>query len=530
MTKIALVVSGDLRESANTTCWAAQKAMEDKLASVLAGMGHELWRAHPVKAEGHGFISSQREGMDVFAGIDPEMPLIVAEAVWQYSHHVLPGLTTHKGPILTVANWSGQYPGLVGMLNLNGSLTKAGVKYSTLWSKDFEDAFFLDGLKSWLETGEVIHDQSHVKPFDAASVVAEDKALAGRIAAEWRKDKLIMGVFDEGCMGMYNALIPDELLMPMGIFKERMSQSALYFAATQVPVEEGRAAYQWMVDKGMTFHLGSDPKSELTEDQVIDQCRMYIAAVRLADQFGCAAVGIQYQQGLKDLWPASDLIEGMLNNSDRPPVARADGSIIRDGEPIIHFNEVDECVALDALMINRVHKELGQPIETTLHDIRWGDKDEGGTVDEFVWVFEISGAVPPAHNKGGWAGSESYRQTPMFFPAGGGTIKGYAKAGDIIWSRIFVEDNKLHLDIGRGKAHELTPEECERRSRATDYPWPIMNATLSGVDRDTMMGRHKANHIQVVYADDEAAARRAINMRAALAEALGISVCLCGDI
>nr|WP_321524819.1 fucose isomerase [uncultured Cohaesibacter sp.] len=530
MTKIALVVSGDLRESANTTCWAAQKAMEDKLTSVLAGMGHELWRAHPVKTEGHGFISSQREGMDVFAGIDPEMPLIVAEAVWQYSHHVLPGLTTHKGPILTVANWSGQYPGLVGMLNLNGSLTKAGIKYSTLWSKDFEDAFFLDGLKSWLDAGEVIHDQSHIKPFDASAVADDDKALAGRIAAEWRRDKLIMGVFDEGCMGMYNALIPDELLMPMGIFKERMSQSALYFAATQVPVEEGRAAYQWMVDKGMTFHLGSDPKTELTEDQVIDQCRMYIAAVRLADQFGCAAVGIQYQQGLKDLWPASDLIEGMLNNSDRPPVARADGSIIRDGEPIVHFNEVDECVALDALMINRVHKELGQPIETTLHDIRWGDKDEGGTVDEFVWVFEISGAVPPAHNKGGWAGSESYRQTPMFFPAGGGTIKGYSKAGDIIWSRIFVEDNKLHLDIGRGKAHELSPEECERRSRATDYPWPIMNATLSGVDRDTMMGRHKANHIQVVYADDEAAARRAINMRAALAEALGISVCLCGDI
>nr|WP_321456171.1 fucose isomerase [uncultured Cohaesibacter sp.] len=530
MTKIALVVSGDLRESANTTCWAAQKAMEDKLTAVLAGMGHELWRAHPVKPEGHGFISSQREGMDVFAGIDPDMPLIVAEAVWQYSHHVLPGLTTHKGPILTVANWSGQYPGLVGMLNLNGSLTKAGIKYSSLWSKDFEDSFFLDGLKSWLETGEVKHDQSHVKPYDGSVVAAEDKALAGKIAAEWRKDKVIMGVFDEGCMGMYNALIPDELLMPMGIFKERMSQSALYFAATQVPVEEGKAAYQWMVDKGMTFHLGTDPKTELTEDQVVDQCRMYIAAVRLADQFGCAALGIQYQQGLKDLWPASDLVEGMLNNGDRPPVARADGSIIRDGEPIVHFNEVDECVALDAMMINRLHKELGQPIETTLHDIRWGDKDEGGTVDEFVWVFEISGAVPPAHNKGGWAGSESYRQTPMFFPAGGGTIKGYSKAGDIIWSRVFVEDNKLHLDIGRGKAHELSAEECERRSRATDYPWPIMNATLSGVTRDTMMGRHKANHIQVVYADDEAAAKRAILARAALAEELGISVCLCGDI
>ena len=27
---------------------------------------------------------------------------------------------------------------------------------------------------------------------------------------------------------MYNAIIPDELLAPMGVFKERLSQSALY--------------------------------------------------------------------------------------------------------------------------------------------------------------------------------------------------------------------------------------------------------------------------------------------------------------
>jgi hypothetical protein len=36
-----------------------------------------------------------------------------------------------------------------------------------------------------------------------------------------------MGIFDEGCMGMYNAIIDDELLNPAGIFKERLSQSAL---------------------------------------------------------------------------------------------------------------------------------------------------------------------------------------------------------------------------------------------------------------------------------------------------------------
>lgn len=118
----------------------------------------------------------------------------------------------------------------------------------------------------------------------------------------------------------------------------------------------------------------------------------------------------------------------------------------------------------------------------------------------------------------------------MFFPAGGGTLKGYAKAGDIVWSRIFVTDNALHMDIGRGKAVDLPAEECERRSRATDYPWAIMSAVLSGVNRDTMMGRHQANHVQVAYVDDEAAARRAIGMRAALAMELGMTVSLCGDL
>ncbi len=50
---------------------------------------------------------------------------------------------------------------------------------------------------------------------------------------------------------------------------------------------------------------------------------MYIAALRIADDFGCDAIGIQYQQGLKDLAPASDLAEGLLNNVDRPPVRDA---------------------------------------------------------------------------------------------------------------------------------------------------------------------------------------------------------------
>ena len=141
---VYLIASGDLRLSANQQCWPAQRDMEHALGTAVGRLGHDVQRAHPYReSQGHGFIASQREGLEVFQHIPPTVPLIVAEAVWQYSHHVLPGLTTHRGPILTVANWSGQWPGLVGMLNLNGSLTKAGVVYSTLWSEDFADDYFV---------------------------------------------------------------------------------------------------------------------------------------------------------------------------------------------------------------------------------------------------------------------------------------------------------------------------------------------------------------------------------------------------
>src|ERR1700728_4361868 len=149
---VILVASGDLRLSANRVCWPAQQRVEEAIAAAIKNFGFDVQRGHtfdPVKQ--HGFIDSQNYGMQVFRAIPEDAPLIVAEAVCQYSHHVLSGLATHKGPILTVANWSGHWPGLVGMLNLNGSLTKAGVPYSTLWSEDFTDDFFVKGLGDWLK-------------------------------------------------------------------------------------------------------------------------------------------------------------------------------------------------------------------------------------------------------------------------------------------------------------------------------------------------------------------------------------------
>jgi hypothetical protein len=528
--QIQLIASGDLRRSANQKCWPEQAKMEAALAAVLESMEHQLVRAHPFKPdEQHGFIGSQKEGMDVFRNVDPTAPLIVAESVWQYSHHVLHGLMTHRGPILTLANFSGTWPGLVGMLNLNGSLTKAGIAYSTIWSEDFSDDFFRSYLSKWLKTGKAAHKTPHVTKLKHVKLPGAERKLGEALAAELQRNKAIMGVFDEGCMGMFNAIIPDAVLNATGVYKERLSQSALFYETTQVNDDEARGVRGWMEQRGMRFLTGPNEDTDLTDHQIHQQCKMYIAAMRIADDFGCDTIGIQYQQGLKDLLPASDLVEGTLNDAQRPPVRSRDGSReLYAGQPLPHFNEVDECAGLDGLMTYRVHRAMGQPVENTLHDLRWGDVDRSGTVGEFVWVFEISGSVPPSHFKNGWAGATSERQPPMYFRLGGGTIKGVSKPGEIVWSRVFIDDGKLKMDLGRGAAMDLPDEETQRRWNSTTPQWPIMHAVIYGVSRDQMMARHKANHIQVAYANSAEEADRAMLAKAAMANALGMSVHICG--
>lgn len=226
--------------------------------------------------------------------------------------------------------------------------------------------------------------------------------------------------------------------------------------------------------------------------------------------------------------PASDLVEGTLNSTLRPPVFSDHGDReLYAGQAIPHFNEVDECSGLDAMMIHRINRQLGEPMETTLHDVRWGDWDRSGTTDAYVWVFEISGSVPAEHN-GGWSESHGYRQAPMYFRKGGSTLSGISKAGEIIWSRIYVANNSLYMDIGRGEAIDLPEEECRRRLESTTPVWPLMNGVLYGITRDQMMAKHQANHIQVAYGSCAEAADHSLWARAAMASSLGIKVNVCG--
>jgi len=91
-----------------------------------------------------------------------------------------------------------------------------------------------------------------------------------------------------------------------------------------------------------------------------------------------------------------------------------------------------------------------------------------------------------------------------------------------------VDDGELRMDLGRAGVVELPAQETQRRWDATTPQWPIMHAVTYGVSRDQMMARHKANHIQVAYANSAEEADRAMLAKAAMADAMGMGVWVCG--
>ena len=524
--EILVVTNADLRESANVPCWPVYQSFSEALEKELNAQGYKMKRTHPYHEDRkHGFISSQKEGSELFSRIDPDAPLIVLLTAWQYSHHIAPSLAKHRGPILLMANFDGTWPGLVGMLCMAGTLTSLGVSYSRLWSEKCEDDFFKKGLATWLKDGKLEQDTSYLSDVTADHpLMKSDAGQDGVKVGEYiLKHKAILGLHDTFCMGMMNGFFPVKALTDIGMPLESLSQSALLVEMAKVPAELREACLKFYEDRGMQFQWGSDSATELTREQVLEQCAMMIAMARITTRFGLTAVGVQYQQGLKDCCAASDFAEGAIGSTERFPIPDEDGSIIAEGKPIPCINEVDMGTAIPQAMLFRLLDAMGLPSETTLHDVRWGSEYEG----TFYWDFEISGAVPFEHIKGGIAGAKGYRQPAMFFPKGGSTIAGQGKAGTFIWARAHYEGTDVFMHIGTGMAHELPEAEWTRRSQATNPEWPLMNATLDGMGRDDLMAGHQSNHITIAYVPED---KLSYVLKAFVAQALtqGIKVKIAG--
>jgi hypothetical protein len=392
------------------------------------------------------------EGAQAMASIPPEAPVVVVLAAWAYSQQICGPLQTHQGPILVVANFDGTWPGLVALLNHSATLSRLAVKHSRLWSKDFTDEWFIAKLKEWFDTGEITHPTDH---FVSGNSLNINSPLAVELAADIRTQKRLLGQFDPGCMDMFNAVINPALLGKTGLLMQFFSQSALVARMESVSNAEAQRCLNWLVNRGCHFDWGFDPSIHLTPDQVHAQMKMYVAACRIIYEQRLDAIGIPYQIGLIDSCPASDLVEGMLNNCVRPPVRVENGNeIIRRGLCIPHFNEGDLGAAVPQVLMNEIYQRKDMPPETTLHDVRVGHTWQS----DFIWTLLISGGARPPTSAVGR--NPAYRQPPMYFPLGGGTCSGVSKPGVITWARFYEAFGQIGLDCGRVKSLICPMRKC----------------------------------------------------------------------
>jgi len=518
---IYLVSNGDNRQSACEVTWPMQDKTLREVKGAFKKLGFEtktLTQYDPKRK--HGFVSRQCEGAEVFSKLDPTAPVVVVLSCWAYAHHVCGPLQTHKGPILLLANFDGTYPGLVALLNHAGTLTRLNVKYSRLWTDDFaKDAHFMKKLGEWCATGTIKHSAAHVEDASKYKLSAAAEKFGQALAEDILRNKRIMGQLDPGCMGMLNAVLDPAKVGAIGMPIEYLNQSDLLAEMELVSEEEAQGHLNWLIKKGCNFHWGTDGFTELVHGQVISQMKMYSAAGRIVERYGLASIGIPYQLGLVRQCPASDLVEGMLNNADRPVIKDpTTKQIVKKGLPIVHFNETDLGSGIPQRLMHDILLQKKMPTETTLHDVRWGREYEG----KFLWVFLISGAAPPAHF-GGWKHAHVYRQPPMYFPLGGGTCAGVSKPGVVTWARCYEADNQLWMDCGTGEVVELPEAEVQDRLDRTTPVWPIANVHIPGYDRNEIMATHMSNHITIGYGD-------ILQELIATCRALGMRVRVAGDV
>ncbi len=495
--KVCLISNGDFRDSAGEVCWPKQEETLNAVKSAFGRLGYEaeVFPQYDPRRK-HGFLTKQCEGAEVFSKIEPTVPVVIVLSCWAYSHHVAGRLQTHKGPILLLGNFDGTWPGLVALLNHAATLDRLCVKHSRLWSETFgDDPLFMERLERWCRDGEITYDMSHLFGAEKLNLSSEALRFGEELAQDIIRNKRIMGQLDPGCMGMLNAVINPAKLGAIGMPLELLNQSDLVAEMGLIDDKDAQDQLNWLLKKGAWFDWGSDQFEHLVHGQVLMQMKMYSAAARFYQRYGLSAIGIPYQVGLVRSVPASDLAEGMLNNSDRPDVIDLEtGEAINKGRPIVHFNEGDIGSGIPQVLMHDIYERKGMPPETTLHDIRWGREYEG----RFIWVFEISGGAPPAHF-GGWQNAKIYRQPKIYFPLGGGTCSGVSKPGVVTWARFYERFGEIGMDCGTGEVIQLPEEEIGSRLQSTTAEWPIANVHIPGYDRDQCMASHMSNHITIGY-------------------------------
>ncbi|HKU41357.1 MAG TPA: hypothetical protein VJR89_24505 [Polyangiales bacterium] len=480
--KIALFWPGDERPKPNQLAQPNVEEATVQLERALAKLGRSSYRIE-------GFLAKPHHAIDKLAPVDD--PLIGVCVHWFYGPHTTDGVVGKDNPLLLASNFSGRWPGLVGLLNTGACLESLGRAHSRIWSDASDlssDEAFMARLDQWCRSGKIEYDSSEILPDVTPSDAAQ--ARAHKVAEGFRKRRALIMMLGDTSMGMINGYFGPRLLTQHGFTEHKVDQAWLIDRGKRIEDARIDAAFRFVQDRGVQFHWGEAGAEDFSELDSREQLRDYLAVLDLVQESKADCIGWQYQLGLINLRAPSDFAEGLFNSVCRPE---------SDGDTIACATEADQGNAVPMEMLKRLLKAKGLHQAVMFHDVRWGAEHAG----RFVWVLLNSGscgAYAFNHDPNTLRGVHSYRQPRQYFPVPGGTFAGESLPGAITWARAYIKDGALWMDVGRGEVVQLPAAVRDAWWQGTTREWPFMAADL-GISRDTLMAHYLSNHVAVAYGD-----------------------------
>jgi L-fucose isomerase-like protein len=480
--RIAIYWPGDYRAMPNELALPQITEATAQLERALKKLGRNTHRVE-------GFLTRPHEAIEKLGPIqDPTIGVFVH---WVYGTHTTDGVVGKDNPLLLASNFSGTWPGLVGLLNTGACLEAVGRSHSRIWtdSPDWcSDGDFMERLDEWCSSGRIVYPADELSC--SAPVSADAIRTAGHVAREIRERRILALMLGDTSMGMINGYFGPRLLSKVGFAEHKVDQAWIVDRGRNIDPKRIEDALRFVTEKGVAFHWREKGAEDFDENATKEQLRDYLTVLDLLKEFKADCIGWQYQLGLIGLRPPSDFAEGLLNSACRPE---------SNGEPIIDSTEADQGNLLPMELMKRLLKVKGLHPAVMFHDVRWGGKHDG----RFLWVLLNSGstgAYALNHDTNSLKGVHSYRQPRGYFPIPGGTFSGESLPGKVTWARAYIAGGELWMDIGKGEVVKLPEKTREEWWRGTTREWPLM-VTDMGIERDTLMAHYMSNHVAVAYGD-----------------------------
>jgi L-fucose isomerase-like protein len=483
--KVALFWPGDARAKPNELAIPSITRATAELERALKKLGREPYQVS-------GFLSKPHEAIEKLGPIDD--PMIGVCVHWFYGPHTTDGVVGKDNPLLLASNFSGRWPGLVGLLNTGACLESLGRAWSRAWTDADDwtsDQVFMDRLDEWCTTGRIHYSEGDVAYHAPISQAAS--AIAAKVAAGIKKRRALILMLGDTSMGMINGYFGPRLLAHHGFAEHKVDQAWIIDRGRRIAPKRIDEALAFVKDKGLTFHWGGPGAEDFDENATREQLRDYLVVKDLIEEFRADCLGWQYQLGLIPLRPPSDLAEGLFNSVCRPE---------SNGDTVACATEADQGNVIPMELMKRLLKEKGLHQAVMFHDVRWGAPHPSAP-DRFLWVLLNSGscgAYAMNHDPESLRGVHSYRQPSLYFPTPGGTFAGESLPGAMTWARAYIKREELWMDVGRGEVVKLPPATRDEWWEGTTRQWPFMAADLK-MSRDTLMAHYLSNHVAVAYGD-----------------------------